>query len=220
MTTLTTTRALRLAEVLCDRHGVDLVLPDSPRREMVLRAMQVAHYVTRTGWDYDHARDHVSVTLPGLDSTAALVLLGAVPYVGQVLVGLASQIQRPAIYLSPAVMRDPAQLVATLQHELGHVGSIRAGGLGWCLGYGVLGEVRAGAEAPCYGVSMALLHRLRGDAVDALEAGALASLASYGADDALCRGIVASNAETLRQGGDPGGVVAETLRELAALEGL
>ena len=34
------------------------------------------------------------------------------------------------------------------------------------------------------------------------------------------RGIIASNAETLRQGGDPGGVVAEALAELAALEGL
>ena len=168
----------------------------------------------------DHARDRVSVTLPGLDCPPALALLAAVPYAGPVLVGLATRLQRPAIYLSPAAMRDPAQLVATLQHERGHVGSIRAGGLGWCLGYGALGEVRAGAEAPCYGTSMALLCAFTGRSPDDAERDALASLGAYGTDEPLVRGILASNAETLRRGGDPGGIVAETLRELAALEGL
>lgn len=220
MLNITSTQALRLAEVLCDRDGTSLVLPGDPRREMVLRAMQVAHFITRSGWDYDHARDNVSVTLPGIDNAAALALLGAVPLVGPLLVGLAVKLKKPAIFFSPAAMRDPVGLLGTLQHERGHIGSIKAGGLGWCLGYGLLGEVKAGAEAPCYGVSMAHRVRLGGVSVDDAERDALASLAAYGADDALVRGIIASNAETLRRGGDPGGVVAETLAELAALEGL
>ena len=217
---LTTTRALRFAEVLCDRDDTTLILPGDARRELLLYAMAAANGITGTGWSLDHARDHVSVTLPGLDSPAALALLGAVPLVGPLLVGLALKLRRPAIFLSPAAMRDPVELVGTVQHERGHRGQIARGGLGWCLGYGLLSEVRAGAEAPCYGVSMAHRVRLGGASVDDVERGALASLAAYGADDALVRGIIASNAETLRQGGDPGGVVAETLAELAALEGL
>ena len=40
------------------------------------------------------------------------------------------------------------------------------------------------------------------------------SLAAYGADEPLYRGIIASNADMLRAGVDPGGIVAETVAEL------
>ena len=80
-------------------------------------------------------------------------------------------------------------------------------------------EIVAALKRTAQGLE-AVRVRLGGASVDDVERAALASLAAYGADDALVRGIVASTAETLRAGGDPGGVVAETLAELAALEGL
>lgn len=204
--------ALRAAEIACDRGGVAMVLPGDNRREPVLMVLAAANYVTRRGWSYAHARDNVSVTLPAVPE--ALVALGMVPKVGPILADLASQLDRTTMYYSPAAARDSWDFTGTRKHEEGHCGSIAAGGLCWCAMWGVAPTLVAGAEAPCYGVSMAIDVRLRGRSIEVVTAEALASLANYGADEPLYRGIIASHARMLGEGADPGGIIAETEREL------
>lgn len=209
--------ALRVVKKLADADDVELVLPGDVRREVVLYAMAAAHGLSGTGWSLDYARQNVSVTLPG--AGAGVDLLAAIPVAGPILAKVAEGLRRPAIYLAPSVLGNGVTLLGTYQHERGHVGSIRVGNLGWCVAYGVVPEARAGAEAPCYGVSMAHQVRLGGTDVDKAEADALASLSHYGLDDAamkLARALVKSNGETLRGGGDPGDVVTETLSALRA----
>lgn len=203
---------LRAVEVACEEANVALVLPGDNRREPVLYALAAANAATGRGWSLQHARDNVSVTLPGVP--AVIDLLAGVPYVGPILAGLSSQLRRTTIYFSPAAMRDPWALWSTFKHESGHVGSIKQGQLPWCVLYGVLPIVTAAAEAPCYGLDMAIRHRFQGVPVAQVESDALASLANYGADEPLYRGIIASHARMLGEGADPGGIIAETEREL------
>ena len=70
----------------------------------------------------------------------------------------------------------------------------------WCVAYGLVPNVRAGAEAPfCYASDMAHRSALAGASVDKVEAGAPGALANYGLDGAraaLARSLVHSNAET------------------------
>jgi hypothetical protein len=204
--------ALRAAEIACDRGGVAMVLPGDNRREPVLYALAAANAVTGRGWSLQHARDNVSVTLPAVPE--AIGLLRVVPYVGPILAGLANQLGKTTMYYSPAAARDAWALTSTRKHEEGHCGSIATGGLAWCACYGLYPEVVAAAEAPCYGATMAIEHRLMGKSVEQVTAEALASLANYGADEPLYRGIIASHARMLGEGADPGGIVAETVREL------
>lgn len=204
--------ALAATEFFLDAAGVDIVLPGDPRREAVLYGLAAANEITGSGWSLDHARQNVTLTLPGFGP--AFDLLAAVPYVGGIMAGIAAKQRRTTIYFSPAAMRTGLALTNTRKHEEGHVGQIKRGGLPWCIAYGLIGEVRAGAEAPCYGNGMAVDVMLGGRDVDAEAQGALASLASYGADEPLYRGIIASNADMLRAGVDPGGIVAETVAEL------
>lgn len=208
--------ARRIVRTRCERFDVELVLPGDPRRDAVLYGMAAAHKALNTGWDLEYAREHVSVTLPGLGPAADL--LAAVPYVGGLLRQLATE--RPAIYFSPGAWEGSgAGLLATALHEEGHVGSIRNGGLAWCICYGALGEVRVAGEAPCFGASTAILVRHGGVSVDEAVRWALDALAHYGTsaeDLAFARGILASVAQTLRVGGDPGGVLADVRSELAA----
>lgn len=206
--------ALRIAQRRAETLGYELILPDSPYRQAVVYGLAATHKITGNGWDFEHAQEFTSATLPGLGP--AVDLLAEVPYVGGLLAGIASKLRRTSVFLSPASVRDGLSLLATLAHEEGHVGDIERGGLLWCIAYGVVLEVRAGAECPCMGAGMALRHGLGGVDVDTLEANAVASLDAYGlAGDELARGILRSNASSLRRGADPGGIVAEFRAELA-----
>lgn len=205
--------ALRVARRRAAAHGYELVEPDDARRLAVVYGLAAAHKLTGSGWDLDHARENVCVTLPGLGPAADL--LAKVPVVGGVLGAVASSLRRPTVFLSPSAVRDGAALLGVVWHEEGHVGDIRTGSLPWCVAYGVVAEVRA-TEGRCYGCDMAARVRYGGAAVDDAVADALRALEAYGLGDdfPLARGMVLSSAAALRRGGDPGGVLAEMAAEL------
>lgn len=210
--------ALRAVQAEAAAADVELLLPGRPEREAILLGMAAYHAISGNGWDLAHAREHVSVTLPG--AGPALDLLAMVPVVGPILAALSHGFRRTTVMLSPSAMRDGVVLMGTWRHEAGHVGRIAQGGLVWCAAYGVVPEVRAGAEAPCYGSDLAHQVLLAGSDVDKVEAAALDNLSRYGLDEPalrLARGIVRSNAEALRRGVDPGGVVADSIAALRAL---
>ena len=208
--------ALRVAQARAARFGYELVLPGDPRREAVVYGLAAVHKLTGDGWDIDHARENVCVTLPGLGSVA-LGLLAAIPVVGPLLAAAAGTVERPQVYLSPAAVRDGNVLLGTIRHEEGHVGQIRAGGLAWCVAYGVIDEARAGAEAPCYGADLAVRAAL-GESPRRLYDAALESLRAYGLGDdiALAEQLVRSTCAALEAGADPGGIGADVLADLAA----
>lgn len=208
--------ALKVARRLCDRAGVALILPTDLRRRAVIELVILARDVAGDV-DARAVRAGTTVTLPGAPGPA-LALLALVPVVGPALVALSSEIGRTAIYLSPAALADGAKLLAVIWHELGHVGSIKRGGLGWCFAYLIAAEVRAGGEAPCYGAGMAVAVVLGAD-VDQVADDAKRSLEGYALDapaKALAHGLIDSNRETIRATGDLGGIRAEVVAELAA----
>lgn len=217
--------AQRAARRQCDLAAVDLVLPDDPRRELVVLVLSLVHSLRGTGWTREHIAERVSVTVPGLGLLAPL--LHDVPVVGPVLGFVGDTATRPMVMLSPAAWGDPVTLLGTIAHELGHVGELRAadahagppGSVAWCVAYGLDAAVRAGAEAPCYGADMA--HRvLLGDVSPAAAYdAAYASLDGYGLGwDAriLAMDVLTSHRRALEAGVDPTGTVARTLGALAA----
>ena len=217
------------AQRLCDSAGVTLLPPDHLLRPVIVHAVAAASAVgAGSAWDSAHVRDRVSVTLPGagaaLGLLRALPSLGGIP-VGRLLAGLGevAGLGRDAVVsIAAETWDDPIGLLATVQHELGHVGQIRAGGLPWCLLLLLSSEVRAAAEAPCYGASMAVLVRLGGWSTAAAAEGAMRSLSGYGLDAdglALAAQMVASHRATLDAGEDLGGVVLEVVAALAAVRG-
>jgi len=210
--------ALRAVQAEAAAADVELLMPGSGGREAVLLGLAAVHALSGDGWDLAHARQHVSTTLPGAGSPA-LAALALIPVAGPILAGLASAFKRTTVSLSPAALADGLALVSTWRHEAGHVGAIKRGGLLWCVAYGVVPEVRAGAEAPCYGADISHAVHLGGMEVDAITARVLASLEHYGLDEPalrLARGIVRSNAESVRRGADPGDQVADTRASLRA----
>ncbi len=209
--------ALRIAHARAERFGYELVLPGDPRRDAVIYGLAAVHALSGSGWSLDHARERVCVTLPGLGSVA-LALLAAVPYVGPLLAAAGATVERPQVYLSPAALSDGPVLLGTIRHEEGHVGQIRVGGLPWCLAYGIVGEARAGAEAPCYGADLIVRAKL-GESPPRLYDGALESLRAYGLGDdlALAEQLLRSTLAGLEAGADPGGIGAEMADELARL---
>lgn len=216
--TITLALALAAAQHLCDQADVELVLPGDWRREAVVYALAAVHGASGSGWDLAYAREHVSVTLPG--AGVSLELLRQIPTVGPILADLSKGLKRPMILLSPSALADGVRLLGIVLHELGHVGSLRAGGPLWCLAYGVVGEVRAGAEAPCYGCDLAVSVHLGGADVDEREQAFVGSLDHYGLGDdglKLARGIVRSCAEGVRRGDDLGGVVLDAELALRAV---
>jgi hypothetical protein len=211
------------AQRLCSVAGVTLLTPDHPLRDVIVSGVALASRVGGGSWSRNDVAERVSVTLPGAGS--ALSLLRVVPGVGVILAaaGEAAGLGRDAVIsVSPSTWDDPVQLLATIQHELAHVGQIRRGGIPSCLAYLVSREARAAAEAPCYGASMAVLVCLGRWSTAAAAESAMRSLAGYGLDaDALrlASGIVASARATLEGGEDLGGVVAEVVAALAAVRG-
>jgi len=208
--------ALKIAQRLCDRAGVALILPTDLRRKAVIELVILARGAVGTV-DAAAVRQGTTVTLPGAPGPA-MALLALIPVVGPALLALASPMGRTAIYLSPAAVADGGLLLRTVWHELGHVGSIARGHLGWCFAYLIAAEVRAGGEAPCYGAGMAVAVVLGAD-VDQVADDAKRSLEGYALDDsarALAHGLIDSDRETLRATGDLGGIRAEVVAELAA----
>lgn len=216
--------SLSLARALVDHEapdlGVEVLLPDDPRRLAVVLGMAAVHAVSGAGWAVEHVRESVSCTLPGVGSTA-LSLLEQVPTAGPVLAAVVKLlgIERPLVCLAPAAFASGVALVGTWRHELGHIGQLTRGGIPWCAAY-ALGLVRGPAEAQCYGSDIAFRVAWGGARIDDAEADTLRALEGYRLDAdqlATARGILRSHAETLRLGGDPGGILAETEAALVRL---
>ena len=210
-------QALAVARRRCAEYDVELVLPDDPRRRVVAFLVGEAHAIQKTGVTREHVAQNVTVTLPGVPGAAA-ALLSMIPTVGPALAGFAASQGRTAIFASPAWLASSGEeQLATIEHELGHAGTIKAGGLAFCLAYLLAAEVRAGTETPCFGASMAVLHGFGLYTVDEVEERALRSLAGYGLDanaTILARGLIQQAAETIRATGDLGGVWFELQKAL------
>ena len=213
-------QARAAAQRLCDIAGVTLLRPDHALRDVIVAGVALASRVGGGSWSRADVAERVSVTLPGVGP--ALSLLRVVPGVGGVLAaaGEAAGLGRDAVVsISPQTWASPIDLLATIQHELGHVGSIRRGRLPWCLAILVSAEARAAGEAPCYAASMAVLHSLGGWSSQAAYERAMHSLEGYALDAdalALASGILRSAQATLDAGEDLGGVVLEVVTALRA----
>lgn len=211
---------LRVARRLCADAGIELVMPDDPRRFAVCLVLAGAHKIAGTGVSLEHIERNVTVTLPGAPGPA-LELLRKIPLFGDMLADFCVRYLggKVMIFASPAMLEDGVATIATAMHEIGHGGTIRAGGLPFCLAYLLAPEARAGTESPCYGASMVVLHCLGGLPLEQVEANALSSLASYGfgrEDTILARGLVQGASETIRATGDFGGIMLEVYQALQA----
>lgn len=209
--------AKAIALDLCHARGVILAIND-PRRTAIVYALAAVHALGLGGWDLDHAKEYVTVTVPAVGTTLA-GLVAALPLVGPVLASVAESQSQTTIYLSPAVARDPVLLLSVVAHELGHADQIAAGGIPWCLAYLVVPEVRAGAESACYGQDCAVMHALTGGNPREICDNALARLSGYGLDDngmALARGVLDVARRTMEHGGEMGGPSHDVLEALRA----
>ena len=215
--------ARAIAARLVAARGAILIPSTDPRRTALVYALGAVHALSGSGWDVAAARERVTVTLPAVGTPLA-ALLALIPGVGGLLADVARTQDRTAIYLSPAAESDPVVLLATIAHELGHVDQIHTGGLAWCAAYGLVPEVRAGAEAPCYGQDVAVLWPLSlAQTIYTSPAilcdQARASLAGYGLDAesmALASGILDVTQRTLEHGGELPGPCADVLAALRA----
>jgi hypothetical protein len=213
-------QARAAAQRLCDIAGITLLRPDHPLRDVIVAGVALASKIGGSTLTRDDIAARISVALPG--AGPALSLLRGVPGVGPILAaaGEAAGVGKDAVVsISPQTWASPIDLLATIQHELGHVGSIRRGRLPWCLAILVSAEARAAGEAPCYGASMAVLHSLGGWSSQAAYERAMHALGGYALDaDALvlASGILKSAQATLDAGEDLGGVVMEVVTALRA----
>ena len=201
MKTPTIEQARAAAQRLCDLAGVTLLRPDSILRPLIVEGVALASKVGGGAWTRADVAERVSVTLPAAGS--ALSLLRNVPTVGPILATLGETAgvgKDVVVSISPQTWADPIDLLATIQHELGHAGGIRRGKLLGCLALLVSKEARAAGEAPCYAASMAVRVRLGGESTAAAAESAMRSLQGYGLDAdalALAAGIIASARATL-----------------------
>ena len=220
---LTLDLARSIAARLVAARGATLIPSTDPRRTALVYALAAVHSLSGSGWDVARARQSVTVTLPAVGVPLAS-LLSLIPGVGGLLAQVARTQDKTAIYLSPAAESDATLLLATVAHELGHVDQIARGGLAWCAAYGIVPEVRAGAEAPCYGQDVAVLWPLSlAQTIYTSPAilcdQARASLAGYGLDAeslALASGILDVTRRTLEHGGELPGPCADVLAALRA----
>lgn len=212
--------ALRIAQRMCDRAGVELVLPGDARRYVVVGFVALAHKAKKTGVTLDHVNTNVTVTLPGVPGLSTS-LLRLIPGVGGLLASFAEKQGRTCVFLSPAAMMSGVSILRTIFHELGHAGDIKRGSLGWCLAYLIAAEVRAGGETPCFSAAMAIGYFFE-MVLEEMAAEARRSLQSYGLDDDalfLVDGLLAQAVASIHDDPDFGGIVTELKSELR-LEGL
>lgn len=220
MKNIPVTAALNIAKRLCDKAGVELVLPDDPRRYVVVGFVALAHKTKKTGVTLKHVHENVTVTLPGVPGLAS-GLLKLVPGVGDLLAKFAEKQGKTCIFLSPNAMASGVSILRTIFHELGHAGDIKRGGLGWCLAYLIAAEVRAGGETPCFSAAMAVGHFF-GLVLEAMAAEARRSLLSYGLDEDamfLVDGLLAQAVVSIKDDPDFGGIITGLKAELVT-EGL
>jgi len=207
---------LRMAEAA----GVSVVLPDDPRRVVIVAAVWAASALGGSTWTHADVAERVSMTLPGVGSKG-LDLLRAIPTVGPMLAAAVAPFGGVAVVcLSPSTWNNAAQLAMTGVHELGHVGWIKEGGIPMCLGYLGFAEVRAAGEGPCYAASMAVAVRYYGVSVDNAAAAARASMRGYALDAPatnLFDDIITSASRSLEAGDDLGGVTRDYAAALSAV---
>ena len=196
-------------------NDFSIVFDDDPRRIAVIYAVSSVHKHLNTGFDFETAKQGLSITLPG--AGVAELLLQQIPVVGQLLQFLSKGLSKPTIFYSPAATSTGKSLISTHIHETGHVGSIRKGGILWCGCYGLFDVVRSAGEAPCYGANIAIDHAFAGKPLEQAESEANDSLSHYGLSESeltFAKAMVHSNVVTLKRGGDPGGVIADAKRIL------
>lgn len=219
MKTLPIEIARRAVRRMAEAAGVELITPDDMRRVVIVAAVYAAAKIGGSTWSHAHVFESITVTLPS--AGPALALLRAIPVVGPLLAVAAETagLGRTIVCISPYAWARPLELVATMRHELGHAGDITAGGLPWCLAYLIAPEVRAGGEAPCYGAGMAVYVGLGGLTPGQAAQRARDSLRGYALDrdaEELAARIIRVHERSLVEGDDPGGVLADTYRALAA----
>ena len=88
-TPLTLPTARAIAAGLVAARGAVLVPSTDPRRTALVYALGAVHSLSGSGWDVDHARQSVTVTLPAVGEPLAS-LLSLIPGVG----GLLAQVAR------------------------------------------------------------------------------------------------------------------------------
>lgn len=209
----------RAVEHLATQAGATLILPDDPRRVVIVAAVWAASSLGGSSWSHADVSERVSVTLPGV-GTPGLDILRALPTVGPLLAAAVAPFASAAVVcLSPAAWNDPRQVCLTGIHELSHVGGIKRGGIPMCLGYLGFPELRAAGEAPCYGAGMAVDVRFFGASVADAGRRARASMAGYALDDkarALYDRMIVSAERSLEAGDDFGGVTRDMASALEA----
>jgi hypothetical protein len=209
----------RAVEYLAAQAGAALILPDDPRRVVIVAAVWAASSLGGSLWTHADVEERVSMTLPGI-GTAGLELLRAIPTVGPLLAAAVAPFASAAVVcLSPAAWNDPRQVCLTGIHELSHVGGIKRGGISHCLGYLGFAEIRAAGEAPCYGAAMAVDARFFGASPADAGRRARASMAGYALDDKareLFDRMIMSVERSLEAGDDFGGVTFDFVSALHA----
>lgn len=217
---ITIDRARSIACARCAAEGVELVLPDDPRREVV-----VACVAAVSPWTREQVAAGVSVTLPGAGPVCdALELL---PIVGHALSSVARSVGdgRTQVYLAPLDWSDPVECLATIAHELAHARQLAAaasatlGAYRWAVGYAGVPEIRGIAEGQAYGQSMAVRVALGGWSPQAAATAAREALAGYSLDDparALAEAAIGVAERSLAAGAPLGGPCVEVLAEAGA----
>lgn len=209
----------RAVEHLAAQAGATLILPDDPRRVVIVAAVWAASSLGGSSWSHDDVAQRVSMTLPGI-GTPGLDVLRAIPTVGPLLAAAVAPFGSAAVVcLSPAAWNDPRQVCLTGIHELSHVGAIKRGGIPHCLGYLGFPELRAAGEAPCYGAGMAVDVRFFGASVADAGRRARASMAGYALDakaHAMFDRMIVSAERSLEAGDDFGGVTLDFVSALHA----
>jgi hypothetical protein len=200
--------------------GVAVVTPDDPRRVVIVAAVWAASSLGGSSWSHDDVAQRVSMTLPGI-GTPGIDLLRGIPVAGPLLAGAVAPFGGAAVVcLSPLAWNNARQLATTGEHELGHAGWIKLGGIPKCLGYLGFPEVRAAGEGPCYAASMAVAVRFFGVPVEDAARAASASMGGYALDapaQRLFDGIITSAARSLDAGDDLGGVTRDFAASLYAV---
>ncbi len=143
--------------------GIQVIMPDDPKRAVVVDALMMAHVAVGVGWSRNETANGVSVTLPALPSPIPTLLtiagVAIEPYSRLGAMGvkaLAELCKTPVISLSPDAVSDPTEGFFVLTHENEHAEQSDVGGIVHDVEYIVSPEYRLlAAECPAYACDMA-----------------------------------------------------------------